>query len=185
LEAGDLMPGRPFRFLRSNFARMKTTRLALLPLVIACGGPASPPSPPSVSSVAPATVPEPFAVLDAWHAAAARADEDTYFDHLADDAVFLGTDMTERWDKKAFRAYAHPHFAKGKAWTFHVSRRAGASDGKGEYAWFDEDLGTQMGPARGSGVLRRTNAGWKIVQYNLALTVPNDRMKEVRELLSR
>ena len=44
----------------------------------------------------------------------AASDEERYFAHFADDAVFMGTDATERWDKAAFRAYAHPHFAKGK-----------------------------------------------------------------------
>ena len=62
-------------------------------------------------------------VLDDFHDAAARADEPRYFDHFADDGVFLGTDATERWDVNAFRAYAHPHFAKGKAWDMHAVRR--------------------------------------------------------------
>jgi ketosteroid isomerase-like protein len=63
-------------------------------------------------------------VLDDWHAAAAQADEACYFGHLAEDAVFLGTDATERWTKAQFQAYAHPYFAKGKAWTFRATRRA-------------------------------------------------------------
>ena len=54
------------------------------------------------------------AVLDDFHAAAADADEERYFGHLAASGVFLGTDATERWTKEQFRAYAHPHFAKGK-----------------------------------------------------------------------
>src|SRR5215471_7908283 len=64
------------------------------------------------------------AMLDQWHAAAARADETAYFSHFAKDAVFLGTDATERWDVAAFRVYAHPYFAKGKAWSFRAVRRA-------------------------------------------------------------
>src|SRR5262245_25259972 len=64
------------------------------------------------------------ATLDAWHAAAARGDEAAYFDAFSPDGVFLGTDETERWDVPAFRAYAHPHFARGKAWSFHATRRA-------------------------------------------------------------
>ena len=43
------------------------------------------------------------AALDDWHRAASAADEARYFSHLADDAVFLGTDATERWDVRAFR----------------------------------------------------------------------------------
>ena len=39
-------------------------------------------------------------VLDAWNKAAAKADYDTYFSYLADDAIFIGTDASENWDKK-------------------------------------------------------------------------------------
>src|SRR4249920_2024482 len=56
--------------------------------------------------------------IDAWHAAASAADEDKYFSYFAPDAVFLGTDGTERWTRDEFRNFAHPYFAKGKAWDF-------------------------------------------------------------------
>jgi len=49
--------------------------------------------------------------LDAWHAAAARADEEAYFAFLTPDAVFLGTDPAERWTRDEFRKWAHPRFA--------------------------------------------------------------------------
>src|SRR5262245_57648611 len=134
-----------------------------------------PPSPPTTAKEAIASV------LDSFHDAAAHADEDRYFGHLADDAVFLGTDATERWDKAAFRAYAHPHFAKGKAWSFRSIRREITIDPSGVIAWFDEDLDTpNMGPARGSGVLVKRSSLWKISQYNLAITVPNDRFPAVK-----
>jgi len=123
-------------------------------------------------------------VLDDWHDAAARADEERYFGHFATEAVFLGTDATERWDVPAFRAYAHPHFAKGKAWTFRATRRD-VTVGDSGVAWFDEALETQnMGPARGSGVLLKDSGGrWKIAQYNLAITIPNERFSDVKKIL--
>lgn len=125
------------------------------------------------------------AVLDDWHAAAAAADEERYFGHLADDAVFLGTDATERWTKPEFRAYAHPHFSRGRAWTFHAVRRHIAIDPEGRYAWFDEALATEsLGPARGSGLLRLEDGRWRIVHYDLSLTIPNERFAEVHALLS-
>lgn len=125
------------------------------------------------------------AVLDDWHAAAADADETRYFGHMARDAVFLGTDATERWTRPEFRAYAHPHFERGDAWTFRSVRRAITLHPSGRLAWFDEDLETEnLGPARGSGVLRLEPDGvWRLVQYNLAITVPNDRFGAVRALL--
>ena len=123
-------------------------------------------------------------VLDDWHLAAAKADEDAYFGHLTEDSVFLGTDATERWDKAAFRKFAHPYFAKGKAWTFTSARRGVSFSRDGKVAWFDEDLKTpNLGPARGSGVLVLENNGWKITQYNLTITVPNDQMGAVKKML--
>jgi len=126
-------------------------------------------------------------LLDGWHQAAARADEEAYFRCFTPDAVFLGTDATERWNKDAFRAYAHPHFAKGKAWSFEAVRRAVMLSGDGAIGWFDEDLATpNLGPARGSGVvLRQADGSWQIAHYNLAITVPNERFDEVKKLLQQ
>jgi hypothetical protein len=124
------------------------------------------------------------AVLDDFHDAAARADEQRYFGHFAPDGVFLGTDATERWDVAAFRAYAHPYFARGKAWSFRAVRRAVTV--RGDAAWFDEDLETQnLGPARGSGVLTLRDGKWLVEQYVLSITVPNDRFAAVRDLLKQ
>lgn len=122
-------------------------------------------------------------VLDDWHDAAAKVDEERYFAHFALGAVFLGTDAKERWTVPEFRAYAHPHFAKGKAWTMRATRREITF--LGTVAWFDEDLDTaRLGPARGSGVLVKDDAGhWKIAHYNLSIPIPNDRFDAVRTLL--
>ncbi|MBP1772485.1 MAG: hypothetical protein H6P99_1648 [Holophagaceae bacterium] len=121
------------------------------------------------------------AVLDDWHLAAAQADEGRYFAHLAEGAVFLGTDPAERWTKAAFQAWAHPIFQRGKAWSFRATRRAVAFSKDGRTAWFDEDLDTpNLGPARGSGVLTRDKERWLIQQYNLSVPIPNALMKAVR-----
>ena len=114
-------------------------------------------------------------VLDAWHAAAAAADEEKYFSYFAPDAVFLGTDATERWTRDEFRKWAHPYFAKGKAWSLKsVSRWITFAQDR-TVAWFDEALDTpNMGRCRGSGVLVATTSGWKIAQYNLSIPIPND-----------
>lgn len=123
------------------------------------------------------------AVLDDWHRAAAESDLERYFRHLTADAIFLGTDATERWDPAAFRAYAEAPFAAGRGWRMRSVRRDVVV--RGDIAWFDEDLeATNLGPARGSGVLVRDASGvWRIAHYNLAITVPNERFEEVREVL--
>ena len=38
-------------------------------------------------------------VLDDWHNAAAVANFEKYFELLSDDAIFIGTDATENWNK--------------------------------------------------------------------------------------
>lgn len=165
---------------------MRRWLMAGLLSVLGCGGAraAGPDEPDTVVVDASAERGAIDKVIDDWHAAAAEADEARYFSHLTEDAVFLGTDATERWDKAAFRVYAHPHFAKGKAWSFTPTRRAVIVDAGGEIAWFDEDLDTpNLGPARGSGVLRKVEGTWRIAHYNLAITVPNERFAEVRKLL--
>ena len=141
-------------------------------------------SPPAPSKVDPAIERAAIgAAIDDFHDAAAKADEERYFGHFAEDGVFLGTDATERWDVAAFRAYAHPHFEKKKkAWSFRSIRRAVTVDAGGSVAWFDEDLATpNLGPARGSGVLVKRGAEWKLSQYNLAITVPNARFEAVKK----
>jgi ketosteroid isomerase-like protein len=123
-------------------------------------------------------------LLDEWHKAAARADEEAYFNRLAPHSVFLGTDATERWGKEEFRKFAHPYFAKGQAWTFRAVRREVTLSPDGAVAWFDEELDTpNLGPARGSGVLVRDQGRWLIVQYNLSVPIPNAIFKDVKKLI--
>ena len=125
-------------------------------------------------------------VLDAWHEAAARADEEAYFGAFAKNGVFLGTDAKERWDVASFRAYAHPHFAKGKAWTFKATRRAITLSSDARVAWFDEDLATpHLGPARGSGVLVREGEVWKIAHYDLSVPIPNEKFGDVKAVIDK
>jgi SnoaL-like domain len=114
-------------------------------------------------------------LLDSWHAAAAEANEEKYFSYFTPDAVFLGTDGTERWTRDEFRKWARPQFAKGKAWSFRAVSRWISFSPDRNVAWFDEALDTpNMGPCRGSGVLVRVGDTWKIAQYNLSIPIPND-----------
>ena len=49
-------------------------------------------------------------------------------------------------------------------------------------AWFDELLDSQSyGVARGTGVLLKTDTGWKVSQYVLTFPIPNDVADEVTE----
>ena len=46
-----------------------------------------------------------------------------YFDRYSSDAVFLGTDKTERWTIEEFKNYAKTAFADGHGWTYKVIDR--------------------------------------------------------------
>jgi ketosteroid isomerase-like protein len=113
------------------------------------------------------------ALLDSLNSAAARADYATYFSYYADNAVFMGTDATERWNKEEFMKWSKPYFDRGKAWSFQTVKRTVYFDTTGSLAWFDELLSTQMKICRGSGVAVRQGSDWKLKQYVLSMTVPN------------
>ena len=122
--------------------------------------------------------------VDSWHKAAANANYDDYFALMADYSVFIGTDASENWNKKAFQAYAKPHFDKGKAWNFTTLERHIYFDATGKTALFDELLNTQMKICRGSGVLVKIGKEWKIKQYVLSMTIPNENSNEVIKIKS-
>jgi ketosteroid isomerase-like protein len=124
------------------------------------------------------------ATLEAWHKAAAEAKFDAYFGMMTDDAIFIGTDPTENWNKKAFQTYSKPHFDKGKAWNFKAIERHIYFDESGKLAWFDELLSTQMKICRGSGVLVKIGKEWKIKHYVLSITIPNDNTNEVVKIIA-
>lgn len=116
--------------------------------------------------------------LEAYHAAAAIGDWDSYFDLMSDDGVFLGTDIGERWTREEFRAYA----AGRSGWVYRPLQRNINLTPDGNSAWFDEILESESyGAARGTGVLIKTPRGWKISQYHLTFPIPNELVDEFTE----
>lgn len=118
--------------------------------------------------------------IDAWHKAAVAADFEQYFSLMTPKGVFVGTDATEHWNNKAFRAFASPYFKAGKAWSFTPLERHLYTNGK--VVWFDELLETQMGICRGSGLLEKVKGTWKIAHYVLSIAVPNDKVSALMAL---
>lgn len=121
--------------------------------------------------------------LTDWHDAASAADSTAYFDAMTDQSVFVGTDRGEVWSKAEFVRFSAPYFQKGKAWEFKAKERNIYSDDYNTTAYFDEVLDTWMGHCRGSGVMIKQDGQWKIQHYVLSLTVPNDDIKGVIELI--
>lgn len=111
--------------------------------------------------------------------AATEANFENYFGLLSEDAVFIGTDAAEVWNKRDFMTFSKPYFDKGKAWDFKPIQRNIYLDPSKEIAWFDELLDTWMQLCRGSGVLKKENGEWKIAHYVLSLTIPNEEIDPV------
>jgi hypothetical protein len=120
------------------------------------------------------------------NAASTAADSEAYFALFTADARFVGTDAGEHWSLPQFRAYAGPVFARGTGWSYAATERTitiAPIDCRC-IAWFEEKLvNRSYGETRGSGVLRLTADGWKIEQYVLSFTVPNDRADAVVEAI--
>ena len=113
--------------------------------------------------------------LDAFHSAAAVADEAAYFGAFTADAVFIGTDDAERWTLPEFESFAAPYFERESAWEYVASSRNVMLSPDGDVAWFDERLDNEKyGRVRGSGVLVREKDAWRVAHYVLSFPVPNE-----------
>jgi hypothetical protein len=118
------------------------------------------------------------ALIDGLHQDAHEGNFQTYFDRYTPDAVFLGTDKSERWTIDQFKAYAGPAFEDGHGWTYSVKERNW--EGDGNTRWFDEVLlNDKLGHCRGTGVVELIDGEWKIAHYALTMLVPNDIAAEV------
>ena len=118
-----------------------------------------------------------------WHQAAATANFNAYFGVLHENSIYMGTDATERWTKKEFISFAKPFFDRKKAWDFKAIDRHINVSKDGKTAWIDEVLNTtNMSLCRGSGVLILENGKWKIMQYVLSVTIPNEISNEVTKM---
>lgn len=122
-------------------------------------------------------------LLNKWHQAAANADQQSYFDFIAEDGIYIGTDATENWTKAEFFEWSKAYFENGKAWSFEATERNIYFSKDKSMAWFDEQLEYSGGVLRGSGVLVKEKDKWKLKQYVLSLPVPNDKFKEVVEVI--
>lgn len=120
--------------------------------------------------------------VDRWHDDAAHA-RPAYFDKIAKDGVYIGTDKGEYWRRDAFKTWAAPHFKRKSAWTFKTIRRNVYFSDDRAMIWFDELLDTQMGVCQASGVMRRKGDSFEIVHYQLSMAVPNEVGGQVTRLI--
>ncbi|MBK8168059.1 MAG: nuclear transport factor 2 family protein [bacterium] len=123
------------------------------------------------------------AFIDEWHADAAHA-RPAYFEKIAPDGIYIGTDRTERWTRDAFQAWAAPHFARESAWTLVPRARHVSATADGSVIWFDEQLDSGMGLLQATGVMRAAGDRLEIVHYQLSIAVPNEVQPRVTEIIA-
>ncbi len=124
-------------------------------------------------------------VTSAWHFAAQWGMFDLYFDAMTDDAVFMGTDASERWTKAEFMEYAREPFSDHDGWTYKPRDQHVAFSADRQTAWIDELLDNEKyGVLRGTGVLIKVGDDWKIAHYSLTFLVPNEIAGEIVELIA-
>lgn len=124
-------------------------------------------------------------MMNAWHNAAATADEDVFFGSMTEDCIYIGTDKSERWLRDELKAWSAEYFERDKAWDFKTIERQIHLSDDGNIAWFNETLDTWMGVCRSSGVVALVDGEWKLKHYHLSMTVPNDVTKDFIELVKK
>lgn len=141
----------------------------IISLLVACNESSTKQTPATATDMAQIA-----SMLDSFNVAAANADYNRYFNFYTEDATFNGTDATENWDKAAFMVWAKPFFDKKTTWNFTAIKRNIYFGKNADIAWFEELLNTQMKICRGSGVVVKVGNDWKVQQYVLSTTIPND-----------
>ena len=119
--------------------------------------------------------------LNEWHDDAANSRQ-AYFDKIAPEGIYIGTDKTERWNREQFRTWAAEYFAKPSAWAFTPLHRNLIVAADGRIAWFDEQLSSGMGVLQASGVLNIEGKVPEILHYQLSLAIPNALVGEITKL---
>ncbi len=124
-------------------------------------------------------------LVDRWHKAAADTDFEAFFDCMDEGAYYIGTDESEKWNMKEFKAFCKPYFDKGSAWDFKPFDRGVYLNEAKDLAWFDEKLNTWMGVCRSSGVIIKVGEKWKIKHYHLSIAVPNELTRDFIQLVEK
>lgn len=122
-------------------------------------------------------------IIDAWHHAAATGDSVGFFSRMTEDALYLGTDETERWTRTTMGKDLGKFFNGKKAWHFIAYNRIYTALDDKNTILFDESLKTWMGPCKSTGMMRKVKGKWLISYYNLNVAVSNAVVQNYLKLL--
>ena len=154
-------------------SRLRFIVLAVFAGLVAAACGSTPPAPSDADFTARVN-----AFVNEWHDDAAHA-RPAFFDKIANDGIYIGTDKTERWTREVFRQGAKAAFARPVAWAFTPLHRNVQFSPDRRFIWFDEQVRSSMGILQASGVMRPTASSFEIVHYQLSIAVPNDVIPQV------
>lgn len=120
--------------------------------------------------------------IDTWHKNATESNFDAYFNAIAENGVYIGTDPNEYWNKEEFKEWAQKFFENKKGWHFETIERNIYFTEEEDVAWFSEKLNTSMGICHATGVASYSRKGWQINYYQVSVTIPNELLKSFIEL---
>ena len=131
----------------------------------------------SLPSLAGEAVDEVNTVLDSWHKSSGELKYGPFVNLVAANAVIMGTDHEERWDKAHMDQFSKQYFNPKYAWTYNYENRHISFSPDSATAWFDETFKINTKLFRGTGVLSRIDREWKISQYSLSMIAPYQEVK--------
>jgi len=123
------------------------------------------------------------AFVDSWHEDATNS-RPAFFDKIAKDGVYIGTDKKELWKRDDFKVWAKKAFERPTAWAFTPLRRNVYFSPDKSVIWFDELLSTQMGTCQATGVMHKVGTSFEIDHYQLSIAVPNGVSSKVISTIS-
>ncbi|MEA2496774.1 MAG: hypothetical protein QOJ29_4685 [Thermoleophilaceae bacterium] len=116
--------------------------------------------------------------LEQIYKALQAGDVDALSDYLDEDIVLIGTDPEEWWEGKADAVRIFRAQAEELGGGFPIDGGQPTAFAAGEIAWFSNRpafiVDGERVPCRHTGVLRRTDGGWRLVSSHISIGVANE-----------
>lgn len=122
-------------------------------------------------------------LLNRYRRAAANSDAKEFFGCFDEHSITFWTDEAERFTLPELKTALAPYFEKGVAWKRTVRDRHVYLGPNQQIGWFEEKTEREGVPMRTTGVVQKTEEGWKIVQSNTAFAIPNGIYPQIVELV--
>ena len=122
-------------------------------------------------------------LLTRYRSALANSDAEKFFGCFDENSITFWTDEAERFTLPQLKAVLTPYFDQGQTWKRTVRDRHVYLGPNQQIGWFEEKTERDGVPMRTTGVIQKTEKGWKIVQSNTAFALPNEIYPQIVKLV--